>query len=78
MNRVIHREVKLQLAEQMLFGTLEHGGEAKLTLDVDKEGKKSIKVTCKKAKKSKPKTTKKKSPKSKTDKGDREDSSPKE
>ena len=67
MNRVIHREVKLQLAEQMLFGTLENGGEAKLTLVTDKDKKKSIKITCKKAKKSKPKTTKKKSTKMKVD-----------
>jgi ATP-dependent Clp protease ATP-binding subunit ClpA len=66
MNRVIHREVKLQLAEQMLFGSLEHGGSAHLTLETDKEGKKSIKVTCKKAKKSKT-TTKKKSAKAKSD-----------
>ena len=65
MNRVIHREVKLQLAEQMLFGALEHGGEAKLSLETDKDGQKSIKITCKKAKKTKAKTTKKKSSKSK-------------
>jgi len=66
MNRVIHREVKLQLAEQMLFGSLEHGGSAHLTLETDKEGTKSIKVTCKKAKKSKT-TTKKKSANAKSD-----------
>ena len=78
MNRVIHREVKLQLAEQMLFGALENGGEAKLTLNTDKEGNKSIKVTCKKAKKSKAKATKKKPKKSKGDDTDREDSSTKD
>ena len=78
MNRVIHREVKLQLAEQMLFGALENGGEAKLTLNTDKEGNKSIKVTCKKAKKSKAKATKRKPKKSKGDDTDREDSSTKD
>ena len=50
MSRVIHREVKLQLAEQMLFGDLENGGTAHLTLEIDKDGKKSIVVTAKKKK----------------------------
>ena len=68
MNRVIHREVKLQLAEQMLFGTLENGGTAHLTLEVDEDDKKTIKVSCKKARKTKAKTTKKKSTKSKSTK----------
>ena len=48
MNRVIHREVKLQLAEMMLFGDLENGGTAYLSLVEDKNGKKSIKVSSKK------------------------------
>ena len=57
MNRVIHREVKLQLAEEMLFGKLEQGGTAELILETDKEGKKSILVKAKK-KRGKKKSTK--------------------
>ena len=63
MSRVIHREVKLQLAEQMLFGDLENGGTAHLTLDTDDDGKKSIVVTAKKKRKTKKKATTKKATK---------------
>ena len=45
MSRVIHREVKLKLADMMLFGVLQNGGKAQLTLESDDQGKKSIVVT---------------------------------
>lgn len=41
MHRVIHREVKLPLADFMLFGELQDGGIARLTLE-EKDGKKVI------------------------------------
>ena len=49
MSRVIHREVKKPLAEHILFGELQHGGIAKLSME-DKEDEKgnktkSIKIT---------------------------------
>ncbi len=72
MSRVIHREVKLQLAEQMLFGALENGGVASLTLQEDENGKKSIVVTPKKAKKSKKPATKKKTKSKKSDENSKE------
>jgi ATP-dependent Clp protease ATP-binding subunit ClpA len=50
MNRVIHREVKLELAEMMLFGALKDGGTAYLTLK-EEDGKKTIKVSDKKPRK---------------------------
>ena len=43
MSRVIHREVKLKLANFMLFGELQHGGVAKLILE-EKDGKKTIAI----------------------------------
>ena len=45
MSRVIHREVKLDLAQMMLFGDLQNGGIAKLNL-VEEDGKKSISITA--------------------------------
>ena len=44
MSRVIYREVKVKLADMMLFGALEHGGTAHLSL-VEENGKKSIHIT---------------------------------
>ena len=50
MSRVIHREVKLELAEMMLFGVLKNGGTAYLTLK-EQDGQKTIKVSDKKPRK---------------------------
>ena len=44
MHRVIHREVKLPLADFMLFGELQDGGIARLGLE-DKDGKKVIVIS---------------------------------
>ena len=49
MSRVIHREVKKPLAEHILFGDLQHGGVAKLSMETTKDEankeSKSIKIT---------------------------------
>ena len=49
MNRVIHREVKLPLADFMLFGLLQDGGIARLDLE-EHEGKKKITISAETAK----------------------------
>ena len=46
MGRVIHRELKTELSEQILFGDLQDGGIAHLSMEekTDEAGKKSKKI----------------------------------